>query len=60
MEKRQDTLNNNTLLESGFRADVMKTSGTSVKDLVLTDLPDGGKQITLTYSFDEPCGPLAE
>lgn len=53
-KKRADTLNNNTLLEAGFRADVMRTSGTSVKDLIITDLPDGGKQITLTYSFDEP------
>ena len=53
-KKRADTLNNNTLFEAGFRADVMRTSGTSVKDLIITDLPDGGKQVTLTYTFDEP------
>src|SRR5437867_413532 len=38
-KKRLDTLNNNTLFEAGFRADVMKTSGTSVKDIIITDLP---------------------
>lgn len=53
-KKKLDTLNNNTLLESEFRADVQRTSGTSVKELVITDLPDGGKQILLHYTFDEP------
>jgi hypothetical protein len=53
-KKKLDTLSNNMLLEASFRADVMKTSGTSVKDIVITELPDGGKQIFLQYSFDEP------
>ncbi len=53
-KKRLDTLNNNITLQSGFRADVMRTSGTSVRDVIITDLPDGGKQISLQYSFDEP------
>ena len=53
-KKRLDTLNDNTWLESEFRADVQRTSGTSVKELLITDLPDGGKQISLHYTFDEP------
>ncbi len=53
-KRKLDTLNDNILLESEFRADVQRTSGTSVKDLVITDLPEGGKLIALHYTFDDP------
>lgn len=53
-KKKLDTLSNNMLLESGFRNDVQKTGGISIKELFVTDLPDGGKQISMQYLFDDP------
>lgn len=49
-----DTLMNNDLLENGVRADIQRTPGTSIKDLVVTNKDDGSKQITVQYTFDDP------
>lgn len=49
-----DTLNDNSLLDRGLTADLQRTPGTSLKDLFITNLSDGGKQISFTYTFDDP------
>src|SRR5437868_9746141 len=53
-KRKLDTLMNNDLLENGVRADIQRTSGTSLKELVVTNKDDGSKQIKFQYSFDEP------
>ena len=53
-KKKLDTLKNNGLLEAGITADVQRVGGTSIKELKITDSPDGSKEIYLQYSFDEP------
>ncbi len=53
-KKKLDTLMNNTLLENGTRADIMRTSGTSLKELTVTNKDDGGKEIAFQYFFDDP------
>ena len=52
--KKLDTLNDNTLLNWGLTADLQRTPGLSLKDLIITNLPEGAKQIYIQYSFDEP------
>lgn len=53
-KKKLDTLKNNGFLESGITTDVQRVGGTSIKELKITDNPDGSKEIYLQYSFDEP------
>jgi hypothetical protein len=53
-KKKLDTLNDNGLLEGGIRADIQRVGGTSIKELTVTNNPDGSKQVYLQYSFDEP------
>jgi hypothetical protein len=53
-KKKLDSLKNNGLLEAGITADVQRVGGTSIKELKITDNPDGSKEIYLQYSFDEP------
>lgn len=48
-----DTLKDNVLFYNELMADLQKTSGTSIKDLIITD-KDGGKEIYVKYIFDEP------
>lgn len=53
-KKKLDSLKNNGLLEAGITTDVQRVGGTSIKELKITDNPDGSKEIYLQYSFDEP------
>jgi hypothetical protein len=53
-KKKLDSLMNNELLQRGILTDVLKTGGTSVKDVLVTDKNDGSKEIYIEYTFDEP------
>lgn len=53
-KRKLDTLMNNDLLQNGVRADIQRTPGTSIKELVVTTKDDGSKQISIQYSFDDP------
>jgi hypothetical protein len=48
-----DTLKDNMLFYGELMADLQKTPGTSIQDLVITD-KDGGKEIYIKYTFDDP------
>jgi hypothetical protein len=52
--KKLDTLNDNTLFNNGLTADVQRTPGLALKDLIITNTTDGGKEISITYIFDDP------
>ena len=48
-----DTLKDNILFYNELMADLQKTPGTSIQDLIITD-KDGGKEIYIKYTFDDP------
>lgn len=48
-----DTMKDNVLFYNELMADLQKTPGTSVKDLLITD-KEGGKEIYVKYIFDDP------
>ncbi len=48
-----DTLQDNVIFYNGLMADLQKTPGTSIQDLLITD-KDGGKEIYIKYTFDDP------
>lgn len=47
-------ISDNTLWQNTILTDLQKTSGTSVKELSVVQLENGGKEIIITYTFDEP------
>lgn len=53
-KRKLDSLMNNELLQRGILTDVLRTGGTSVKDVLVTDKSDGSKVIYIEYTFDEP------
>ena len=52
--KKLDSLKDNVLLYNGVMTDLQRTSGTSIKDLVITDKEGGAKEIYIKYTFDDP------
>jgi hypothetical protein len=53
-KRKLDSLMNNELLQRGILTDVLRTGGTSVKDVLVTDKSDGSKVIYIEYTFDDP------
>jgi hypothetical protein len=53
-KKKLDTLKNNLLFYSGLMADIQRTPGTSIQELLITDKEGGAKEIYIKYIFDEP------
>jgi hypothetical protein len=53
-KNKLDTLKDNLLFYSGLMADLQRTPGISVKELIITDKEEGAKEIYIKYSFDEP------
>jgi hypothetical protein len=49
-----DTLKDNVMFYNELLADLQRTPGTSIKDLLITDKDDGAKEIYIKYSFDDP------
>lgn len=49
-----DTMKDNLLFYNELMADLQKTPGTSVKDLLITDKEGGAKEVYLKYTFDDP------
>lgn len=49
-----DTLKDNVEFYNELMADLQRTPGTSIKDLLITDKDDGAKEIYIKYSFDDP------
>jgi hypothetical protein len=49
-----DTLKDNVTFYNGLLADLQKTPGTSVQDLLITDKEGGAKEIYIKYTFDDP------
>jgi hypothetical protein len=54
MRRKLDSLNDNTLFYGGITTDIQRAPGISLRDLVLTNKPDGGKEIYINYTFDDP------
>jgi hypothetical protein len=53
-KKKLDTLKDNLLFYSGLMADIQRTPGTSIQELLITDKEGGAKEIYIKYTFDEP------
>lgn len=53
-KKKLDTLKNNLIFYSGLMADIQRTPGTSIQELLITDKEGGAKEIYIKYIFDEP------
>jgi len=53
-KKKLDTLKDNLLFYSGLMADLQRTPGTSIQELLITDKEGGAKEIYIKYTFDEP------
>ena len=49
-----DTLKDNVEFYNELMADLQRTPGTSIKDLLITDKEDGAKEIYIKYTFDDP------
>jgi len=49
-----DTLNDNDKLEPKLYDELQKTPGISLKDCIITNNPDGSKQVYIFYTFDDP------
>ena len=53
-KKRNDSVNNNSMIEDRIKMDMQRVGGTSVKDVKVTSKDDGSKEIFMQYHFDEP------
>lgn len=47
-------LGNSTLFQNKMTEAIQKISGVSLKDLTVTDKPDGSKAVSIYYTFDDP------
>lgn len=53
-KKRNDSVNNNSMIEDRIKMDMQRVGGTSVKDVKVTSKDDGSKEVFMQYHFDEP------
>lgn len=53
-KKRLDSVNDNSMIENRIKMDMQRIGGTSVKEVKVSTMPDGSKEVYMQYHFDEP------